>query len=513
MNIKSAKEEIGNTVRAYLQRDENGNYRIPPVRQRPLLLMGPPGVGKTQVVEQAARECGVALVAYTITHHTRQSAVGLPFIFKKTYGGVEHDVTEYTMSEIIASVYDRMEKTGLKEGILFIDEINCVSETLAPTMLQFLQGKTFGNQKVPEGWIIVAAGNPPEYNRSAREFDIVTLDRVRRIDVEPDFSVWKEYAYRQSIHGAVISYLEIRRENFYRIETTPEGVRFATARGWEDLSEMIAVSESLGLPVGQDLILQYIQDPGTAKDFANYYELYNKYREHYRIDEVLAGRFSDEAVTRLRIAPFDEKLSVIGLMLSRLNEGFREAFLADRSTELVFGRLKEWKKQLAAPDAAPEETLPRLARETADALALRRENGQLGRDEETAGTRCVRALEEYAGALRGAGLREAEAAFAFVKGRFERQVQKRGERIAAVSAALEHAFAFLEAAVGDSQEMVVFVTELTVNFYSAKFIAENGCDPYYVHNHGLLLDERRRELDQEIDALRAGEQGTGLPNS
>lgn len=53
-----------------------------------------------------------------------------------------------------------MEATGLQEGILFIDEINCVSETLAPTMLQFLQCKTFGNQAVPAGWVIVAAGNP-----------------------------------------------------------------------------------------------------------------------------------------------------------------------------------------------------------------------------------------------------------------------------------------------------------------------------------------------------------------
>lgn len=111
--------------------------------------MGPPGIGKTQIMEQIARECGIALVSYTITHHTRQSAVGLPFIVKKNYGEEEFSVTEYTMSEIISSVYDKMEKTGLKEGILFIDEINCVSETLAPMMLQFLQGKTFGNQKVP----------------------------------------------------------------------------------------------------------------------------------------------------------------------------------------------------------------------------------------------------------------------------------------------------------------------------------------------------------------------------
>ena len=85
------------------------------------------------------------------------------------------------MSEIIASVYEKIEQTGIAEGILFIDEINCVSETLAPTMLQFLQGKTFGNQKVPEGWIIVAAGNPPEYNKSVREFDVVTLAGSRRL--------------------------------------------------------------------------------------------------------------------------------------------------------------------------------------------------------------------------------------------------------------------------------------------------------------------------------------------
>ena len=183
MNIKRAKEEIEHTVKAYLAKDALGEYAIPAIRQRPILLMGPPGIGKTQVMEQVARECGVALVAYTITHHTRQSAVGLPFIRQRHYGDKDVSVTEYTMSEIIASVYAKMEATGLSEGILFIDEINCVSETLAPTMLQFLQCKTFGNQAVPAGWVIVAAGNPPEYNKSVRDFDIVTLDRVRRMDI------------------------------------------------------------------------------------------------------------------------------------------------------------------------------------------------------------------------------------------------------------------------------------------------------------------------------------------
>lgn len=209
MNIKRAKEEIKDTIAAYLLKDDCGEYMIPSIRQRPVLLIGPPGVGKTQIMEQIARECELGLVAYTITHHTRQSAVGLPFIEHKVYGGKEYAVTEYTMSEIVASVYDRIRDTGLKEGILFIDEINCVSETLAPAMLQFLQCKTFGSHKVPEGWIIAAAGNPPEYNKSVREFDVVTLDRIKKITVEPDFKVWKEYAYRQNIHPAILSYLDI----------------------------------------------------------------------------------------------------------------------------------------------------------------------------------------------------------------------------------------------------------------------------------------------------------------
>jgi MoxR-like ATPase len=179
MNIKQAKAEITNTIKAYLSKDELGNYAIPSVRQRPVLLMGPPGIGKTQIMEQIAHETGIGLCAYTITHHTRQSAIGLPFIEHRNYGGEDVTVTEYTMSEILASVYSLMEKTGLKEGILFLDEINCVSETLAPMMLQFLQCKTFGNRKLPEGWIIIAAGNPPEYNRSVRDFDVVTLDRVK----------------------------------------------------------------------------------------------------------------------------------------------------------------------------------------------------------------------------------------------------------------------------------------------------------------------------------------------
>ena len=85
MNIKRAKQEIKNTIQVYLTKNAHGEYEIPSMRQRPVLLIGPPGIGKTQIMEQVARECGIGLVSYTITHHTRQSAIGLPFISEKTY--------------------------------------------------------------------------------------------------------------------------------------------------------------------------------------------------------------------------------------------------------------------------------------------------------------------------------------------------------------------------------------------------------------------------------------------
>ena len=328
MNIKDAKIEIQNTIRAYTRKNAEGRYVMPAVRQRPILLIGPPGIGKTAIMEQIAKECGIGLVAYTITHHTRQSAVGLPVIVPKNYDEKEYSVTEYTMSEIISSVYECMKETGCHEGSLFIDEINCVSETLTPTMLQFLQCKTFGTHAVPSGWIIVAAGNPPEYNKSAREFDIVTLDRVKKINVEEDFEVWKEYAYEKNLHPCIISYLNLKKEHFYHVENTAIGKCFVTARGWEDLSAILFAYEEMEISMNASLFEQYLQDPEIASSFTGYYQIYQKYQADYEISALLKGLLPAECVNEkiemAKNASFDERLSVIHLLCAGFNGYFSE---------------------------------------------------------------------------------------------------------------------------------------------------------------------------------------------
>ena len=323
MNIKKAKEQIKNAMIAYFSKDELGNYVIPIEKQRPVFLVGPPGIGKTAIMEQIASELKVGLLSYSMTHHTRQSAIGLPFISHKEYGGKEYNITEYTMSEIIASVYDLMDNSGVKEGILFLDEINCVSETLSPLMLQFLQYKVFGRHRVPEGWIVVTAGNPPEYNDSVREFDVVTLDRLKKIEVEPDLDVWKEYAYQAGVHPAIMTFLDIKKAYFYSVETTVDGKSFVTPRGWEDLSRMLYLYEQNDLKVDEDLVIQYLQNRKTAKEFAVYYDLFIKYKGDYQIDKILSGKADKDIKERAKEARFDERLSLIGLMLDGVSEEIR----------------------------------------------------------------------------------------------------------------------------------------------------------------------------------------------
>lgn len=494
MDIKRAKQEIKDSIEAYLAKDDFGEYLIPAIRQRPILLMGAPGIGKTQIMEQIARECKVGLVSYTITHHTRQSAIGLPFIKEKTFGQETFSVTEYTMSEIIASVYEKMEKTGLKEGILFIDEINCVSETLAPMMLQFLQGKTFGNQKVPEGWVIVTAGNPPEYNKSVREFDVVTLDRIKRIDVQPDFEVWKEYAYEQGIHPAVISYLELRRKNFYRMENTVDGRIFATARGWEDLSRLIQVYETLDKEVDREVVYQYIQHPMIAKDFAAYLALYNKYKTDYAVENLLQGKWTPITLGKIRNASLDEHLSIVGLLNGKLSQLFADCYFMDAYVTKLYGYMTEYR------DNFPEMTLESIYKKAENDFQTAKKSELLTKNEEKVFIRTVNFFENE--------ISEKDT-YEQTKIAFTAEADSLETQIEYTSQMLQNVFDFMEAAFGDSQEMVAFITELNANYYSLWFIRENGSDQYYRHNKGLLFDNRQKQILGQMEEL---EQGNNFPS-
>lgn len=503
MNIRQAKEYIKNSVNIYLKKDEFGEYCIPVARQRPILLLGAPGIGKTAVMEQIAQEMGIALVSYSMTHHTRQSALGLPFIAHKTYGGQEYDVSEYTMSEIIAAIYETMEESGIREGILFLDEINCVSETLAPAMLQFLQYKVFGRHRVPEGWVIVTAGNPPEYNKSVREFDVVTMDRLKVMEVEADLRTWKEYALERHLHSAVLNFLDLKKEYFYHMETTPRGRSYVTARGWEDLSEILYHYEAESLRVDESLVGQYIRNERIVREFTAYYDLYQKYRKDYRIQEILEGRPPVQAIARAREAAFDERLSLVGMLLDRVLADMQEVMeQAAYLTELR--ALLQAVKKAAPPDSRPGQVaacMEELQERKRGQLSARDRAGNLSREERRRYQMVLQFLKEAGKTVMTGEADDGEQAFALVKERYEAAVSAMRGETERVQGELHHLFVFAGEAFAEGNELLILVTELTVSSAGAGFIAAFGSPDYQRYSRELMLSERQSQIQGQIAKL------------
>ena len=494
MNIAQAKQSIKDTIRLYLKKDELGDYILPMVRQRPVFLLGAPGIGKTAIMEQIASELGIALVSYSMTHHTRQSALGLPFIEKKNYGGKEYSVSEYTMSEIIASVYDAMEQSGLKEGILFLDEINCVSETLYPSMLQFLQYKVFGRHKVPEGWVVVTAGNPPEYNRMVREFDVVTMDRLKLMEVEPDRKAWMEYAVKQQVHPAILGYLELKEEHFYIMELTEAGREYVTARGWEDLSRILKACEEEGIEADEMLLAQYLHHDGVVKEFGAYYELYRKYEKDYSPALILKGQGTDLMKERVMNAPFDERILLAGMLSERVESDMNRILIRMDALGLLKPVVK------SAENAG--EDIEEHIKKGVDGMIRRNSQleaaGALNDNGKRAGRMAALMAEELIKAARD----DAGVTYETVRAAYIHELNSLKDEAEKVGSELSNMFSFATAAFGeDAQELLLLVTRLTVNDSAARFIAGFGSEDYARLSSRLMVRERGSRLKDEIKSL------------
>ena len=364
-------------------------------------------------------------------------------------------------------------------------------------MLQFLQCKMFGNHEIPQGWVIVAAGNPPEYNKSVREFDVVTMDRVKKIEVEPDFAVWKEYAVKNQLHPAVISYLSTRTANFYRMETTVDGRTFATPRGWEDLSQMLVVYEKLGKKMDREVVRQYIQHEKIAKDFANYLELYEKYQMDYQLEAVLRGEIDDALKKKASHASFDEKLSVVSLLLSRVRNAFADVLRGQKRIDLLYGQLKELCEGLTEeggtnPLAFVKQTTEAFAKE----YETKKKAELLTRLEERIYRDVLGLLEKDVWDLAQEG--SGAEVFEKIRDWFGTLQDQQEQEETAASQMLEYAFDFMEEVFGSGQEMVIFVTELNSDYYTVQFLQQYECERYYRYNRQLLVDESSQAIEEQL---------------
>ena len=260
------------------------------------------------------------------------------------------------------------------------------------------------------------------------------------------------------------------------------------------------------MSVDQEVIFQYIQHEKIAKDFANYLELYEKYQTDYQIRGILEGNVREAVYEKLKFAPFDERLSVIGLLLAALSEKFEAVYDVDVYVTALFEVLKNFRRKLTEGNI-PSELLFSMEQEILTKAENDAECGRIDRKTMHLQKELGKTLKIYGRMLKEKGITEQENAFEAVRREFVKETEKRETVISKVSENLECAFDFMERAFGESQEMVVYITELTVNFYGAKFLSENECGRFYKYNKGLLANERRADIlsgIEEVEMLMNG---------
>ena len=196
-------------------------------------------------------------------------------------------------------------------------------------------------------------------------------------------------------------------------------------------------------------------------------------------------------------AGFDERISLVSLLISGLNARFAAAHDQDAITDDCYALLKDFRAALDTA-ADSEAAYQSLVSAYAGRLSHDRQAGLLTRRQTSTRTRAAALMEQWRSLL-GNG-----EPFAAVRVGFNAQVRRREEAVGAASEALEHCFDFMENAFPQGQELVVFVTELTLGEDSMRFIRENGCDRYYHYSQSLLLDSRKAAIDKELgdDAAR-----------
>ncbi len=162
-----------------------------------------------------------------------------------------------------------------------------------------------------------------------------------------------------------------------------------------------------------------------------------------------------------------------------------------RTVKETLGDVKIIAEELQKEGAVPEEVLAAKIQSLRREVEQKKAAGQLTKAEMHRMERILCKLEEY---------RKAPE-FESVKATFDSEEEQREQMADKTLETLNHCFEFLESAFGESQEMAVFVTELNSNVYSIAFLRENDCAMYYKYNKGLLLDERREEILEQMDAV------------
>jgi hypothetical protein len=186
----------------------------------PVMLWGPPGVGKSQMVSQVGQRHNAAVIDIRLSQMEPSDLRGIPFR--------NGEVVEWAEPAILPH-----EEVHGNEGILFLDEITSAPPSVSAAAYQLILDRRLGEYKVPDGWAIFAAGNRQGDRGVTYTMPAPLANRFAHFEVETNLDDWVSWAYANGIDEKVIAFLRFRPELLFDFDPAHNPVAFPSPRSWE----------------------------------------------------------------------------------------------------------------------------------------------------------------------------------------------------------------------------------------------------------------------------------------
>lgn len=196
-----------------------------------VMIWGPPGVGKSSIVAAAASHAKIGLVDVRLSQLAPTDLRGLPAV--STASGMERGRTEWCPPDFLPHA---------GKGVLFLDEFNMAPPSMQGIAQQLILDREVGSYRLPDGWVVWAAGNRREDRASVFDMPAPLANRFIHLALEPNLDCFKQYALAHDVPEAIIAFLAARPNLLHKID--PNSPAWPSPRSWEMASRL----DVAGLP-------------------------------------------------------------------------------------------------------------------------------------------------------------------------------------------------------------------------------------------------------------------------
>jgi len=224
-------------------------------KKRPVFLWGPPGIGKSELVESITNEMGGYMIDLRLGQMDPTDIRGIPF-YNKDLGLMDWAPPIDLPSKELASKYPVV--------VLFFDEMNSAAPSVQSAAYQLILNRRVGKYKLPDNVVMVAAGNREGDKGVTFKMPSPLSNRFVHLEMRVDFDAWQKWAVLNNIHKDVVGYVSFAKQDLFDFDPKTASRAFATPRSWTFVSQLL--EDNLPTSVETDLVAGTVGE-GTAVKF------------------------------------------------------------------------------------------------------------------------------------------------------------------------------------------------------------------------------------------------------